>query len=99
MAVAGPTVPTAVRQPLPTAGAPAARIATAGSQYRKKTRHGLDKMLRDSQVVVLESTLFLGCIQGYSKIWRTVQSQAQLRSNYAKLRINQLDVLMQSDMS
>lgn len=52
------------------------------SQYRRKTRHRLDKMSRDLQVVGLDSTLFLRRIQGYSKLWWTVQSQAELRSNY-----------------
>ena len=39
-------------------------------------------MSRDLQVVGLDSTLFLRWIQGYSKLWWTVQSQAELRSNY-----------------
>jgi hypothetical protein len=43
-------------------------IAIAGSQYRRETRHRLDRMSRDLQVVALESTLPLR-FQGYSKIW------------------------------
>ena len=79
---------TAVRQPLLMARAPATTIAMTGSQYRKKTRRPLDNLSRDSQVVVLDSTLFLRCIQVYSKIWSTVQSQAQFRPDYAELGSN-----------
>src|SRR5215469_13012687 len=39
------------------AGAPATTIAIAGSQYRMKTRHRLDRMSRDSQVVASGFTL------------------------------------------
>ena len=71
---------TTVRQPLLTAGTPATTIAIAGSQYRRKARHRLERMSRDLQVVALDSTLLLR-FQGYSKIWSAVQSQAKLRSN------------------
>jgi hypothetical protein len=81
-------VQTAVRQPLLMAARPATTIAMAGSQYRNETLHRLDKMSRDSQVVVLDSTLFGRCIQVYSKIWSTVQSQAQFRPDYAELGSN-----------
>ncbi len=78
------TVQTTVRQPLLMAGTPATTIAIAGSQYRRKTRHRLDRMSRDLQVVALDSTLLLR-FQGYSKIWSAVQSQAKLRSNHGQL--------------
>ena len=57
--VASATVQTTVRQPLLMAGAPVRTIAIAGSQYRVKTRHRLDRMSRDLQVVALDSTLLL----------------------------------------
>ena len=78
--VASATVQTTVRQPLLMAGTPTTTIAIAGSQYRMKTRHRLDRMSRDLQVVALDSTLLLR-FQGYSKIWSAVQSQPKLRSN------------------
>jgi len=46
---------------------PVTKIAITGSQYRKKTRHRLDKMSRDLQVVVLESTPVLRYIQAILK--------------------------------
>jgi hypothetical protein len=56
-------------------------------------------MSRDSQVVVLDSTLFLRCIQVYSKIWSAVQSQANFARITRNLEVIQLDVVAASDMS
>ena len=81
--VASATVQTTVRQPLLMAGAPATTIAIAGSQYKMKTLHQLDKMSRDLQVVALDSTLPLR-YQRYSKTCSAVQSQAKLRSNQGR---------------
>jgi hypothetical protein len=83
-----PTAQTIVRQPLLTAGAPATTITMAGSQYSRKTRHRLERMSRDSQVLALDSTLFRPYIQGYSTIWRAVQGQAQSRSNHTNTKVN-----------
>src|SRR5215469_11580195 len=83
-----PTAQTTVRQPLLMAGAPAATIAMAGSQYSRKTRHRLERMSRDSQVVALDSTPFLPYIQRYSTIWRAVHGQAQSRSNHSNAEVN-----------
>jgi hypothetical protein len=52
-------------------------------------RVGLIKMSRDfAGCGGLDSTLFLRCIQGYSKVWSTVQSQSQFRANYVELGSN-----------
>src|SRR5215469_18882288 len=83
-----PTAQTTVRQPLLMAGAPATTITMAGSQYSRKTRQRLERMSRDSQVLALDSTLFLPYTQGYSKIWRAVQGQAQSRSNHSNAEVN-----------
>lgn len=55
-------------------------------------------MSRDLQVVGLDSTLFLRRIQGYSKLWWAVQSQAELPRITWNVEVIQLDVLAQSEM-
>src|SRR5215467_15891815 len=62
-----PTAQTAARQALLMASGPTTTIAMAGSQYSRKTSHRLERMSRDSQVLALDSTLFLPYIQGYSR--------------------------------
>jgi len=55
--VASATVQTTDRQPLLIASGPTATIAMAGSQYRMKTRHRLDRMSCASQVVMSDFIL------------------------------------------
>jgi len=55
--VTSATVQTTARQPLLIASGPTATIAMAGSQYNMKTRHRLDRMSRDSQVVASDFIL------------------------------------------
>src|SRR5215469_8740294 len=77
-------VQTTARQPLLMASGPTATIAMAGSQYSRKTRHRLDRMSRDSQVVASDFILRTSFrhVQGNFTTWSAVQSQAELRSNH-----------------
>src|SRR5215472_15498299 len=83
-----PTAQTTARQALLMASGPTTTTAMAGSQYSRKTSHRLERMSRDSQVLALDSTLFLPYIQGHSTIWRAVQGQAQSRSNHSNAEVN-----------
>src|SRR5215469_16683454 len=55
--VVSATVQTTARQPLLMASGPTATIAMAGSQYSMKTRHRLERMSHDSQVVASDFIL------------------------------------------
>jgi len=82
--VASATVQATARQPLLMASGPTATIPMAGSQYSRKTRHRLDRMSRDSQVVASDFILRTSFrhVQGNFTTWSAVQSQAELGRNH-----------------